>query len=90
MGFAKTLNPSYEPVVTLRGERGIWQRPYWEHTIHDDRDFVAHMDYISFQPGEARFGRAPGGMAALLVSSLCRRRAVPSGVDGRRRAARDG
>jgi len=38
--FAKSL-PVGEPrslVMTNRGERGIWQRRYWEHTIRDDRD----------------------------------------------------
>jgi putative transposase len=38
------------PVMTSRGERGIWQRRYWEHTIRDDRDFAAHMDYTHFNP----------------------------------------
>jgi hypothetical protein len=33
-----------------RGERGIWQRRYWEHTIRDDRDYAAHMDYTHFNP----------------------------------------
>jgi putative transposase len=33
-----------------RGERGIWQRRYREHTIRDDRDFAAHMDYAHFNP----------------------------------------
>ena len=33
-----------------RGERGIWQRRYWEHTIRDDRDYAAHMDYVHFNP----------------------------------------
>ena len=50
--FAKSL-PVGEPrslVMTTRGERGIWQRRYWEHTIRDDRDFAAHMDYIHFNP----------------------------------------
>jgi putative transposase len=32
------------------GERAIWQRRYWEHTIRDDRDYTAHMDYIHFNP----------------------------------------
>jgi hypothetical protein len=32
------------------GERGIWQRRYWEHTIRDDRDLAAHLDYIHFNP----------------------------------------
>jgi len=33
-----------------KGERGIWQRRFWEHTIRDDRDYTAHMDYIHFNP----------------------------------------
>jgi putative transposase len=33
-----------------KGERGIWQRRYWEHTLCDERDFAAHCDYIHFNP----------------------------------------
>jgi len=33
-----------------RGERGIWQRRYWEHSIRDEQDFVAHMNYVHFNP----------------------------------------
>jgi len=33
-----------------RNERGIWQHRFWEHTIRDDRDYAAHMDYIHFNP----------------------------------------
>jgi putative transposase len=50
--FSKSL-PDTEPrlpVMIRRGERGIWQRRYWEHTIRDDRDYAAHMDYIHFNP----------------------------------------
>jgi len=36
--------------MVRRGERGIWQRRYWEHTIRDDRDYAIHMDYIHFNP----------------------------------------
>jgi putative transposase len=44
--FVKCLpaGESRSPVMTSRGERGIWQRRYREHTIGDDRDFAAHMD----------------------------------------------
>ena len=52
IAFVKGL-PIGEPrsaVMTSRGERGIWQRRYWEHTIRDDRDFAAHMDYTHFNP----------------------------------------
>ena len=37
-------------VMIQRGERGIWQRRYWEHTIRDDQDLAAHLDYIHFNP----------------------------------------
>ena len=36
--------------MARRGERGFWQRRYWEHTIRDDRDLAAHMDYTHFNP----------------------------------------
>jgi putative transposase len=34
----------------LQGERGIWQRRYWEHTIRDENDFARHVDYIHINP----------------------------------------
>ncbi len=37
-------------VRVRKGERGIWQRRFWEHTIRDDRDYAAHMDYVHFNP----------------------------------------
>jgi putative transposase len=33
-----------------RGERGIWQRRFWEHLIRDERDFRCHVDYIHWNP----------------------------------------
>jgi putative transposase len=33
-----------------RGERGIWQRRFWEHAIRDGRDFSNHIDYIHINP----------------------------------------
>ncbi|MBI3774512.1 MAG: hypothetical protein HY273_02990 [Gammaproteobacteria bacterium] len=32
------------------GERGIWHRRYWEHTIRDDEDLRRHIDYIHYNP----------------------------------------
>ena len=41
----------WRSAVRLRkGERGVWQRRFWEHTIRDDRDYAAHMDYVHFNP----------------------------------------
>ncbi len=31
-------------------EQMVWQRRYWEHTIRDDADFQAHLDYIHINP----------------------------------------
>ena len=33
-----------------KGERDIWQRRYWEHTIVDKQDLCKHIDYIHFNP----------------------------------------
>ncbi len=52
IAFAKSL-PAIEsltPVRRTRGERGIWQRRFWEHTIRDDRDYSAHIDYVHYKP----------------------------------------
>ena len=50
--FTKSL-PATEPrsaVRVRRGERGIWQRQFWEHTVRDERDYAVHMDYVHFNP----------------------------------------
>ncbi len=52
IAFVKAL-PSNERLSDVRranGERGIWQRRFWEHTIRDDRDYAAHIDYVYFNP----------------------------------------
>lgn len=33
-----------------KGERGIWQRRFWEHRIRDENDFARHVDYIHHNP----------------------------------------
>ena len=38
------------PSRAKKGERGIWQRRYWEHTLRDEGDFARHADYIHFNP----------------------------------------
>ncbi len=50
--FSKAVPDSGVPsdVMLRRGERGIWQRRYWEHTIRDARDYAVHMDYTHFNP----------------------------------------
>jgi putative transposase len=40
-----------------KGERGIWQRRYWEHTLRDENDFARHVDSIHFNPVKRGFVR---------------------------------
>jgi putative transposase len=42
------LHPGLQP--NRRGEYGLWQRRFWEHTIRDDNDLARHIDYIHFNP----------------------------------------
>ena len=50
--FVREL-PKTERLSRVRrddGERGIWQRRFWEHAIGDDVDYGTHMDYVHFNP----------------------------------------
>ena len=51
-GFSKAMpkNERRSNVRIKRGERGIWQRRYWEHLIKNDADYQAHMDYVHINP----------------------------------------
>jgi putative transposase len=42
-----------------KGERGIWQRRYWEHQIRDDNDFARHVDYIHINPVKHGYAISP-------------------------------
>lgn len=37
-------------VRVAKGERGIWQRRFWEHTLRDEADYARHIDYIHYNP----------------------------------------
>jgi putative transposase len=52
IAFAKAIpkTESLSPVRTAKGERGIWQRRFWEHTIRDEQDYAAHVDYVHINP----------------------------------------
>jgi putative transposase len=51
-GFSRKIpkNKRINKSRLLKGERGIWQRRYWEHVIRYDWDFEKHVDYIHFNP----------------------------------------
>ena len=51
-GFSRAL-PKTERRSAVRraaGERGIWQRHYWEHLIRDEADYRRHIDYVHMNP----------------------------------------
>jgi REP-associated tyrosine transposase len=41
------------------GERGIWQRRFWEHAIRGDADYAADVDYVHFNPVKHGLVAAP-------------------------------
>src|SRR3954471_18175589 len=46
-GFSRGLEPasSRSASKTIKREKGIWQRRYWEHAIRDDDDLERHANY---------------------------------------------
>ena len=60
-GFSRKL-PKTERISASRsnkGERGIWQRRYWEHQIRDEKDFSRHVDYIHYNPVKHGYVKSP-------------------------------
>lgn len=38
------------PSRTSKGERGIWQRRFWEHLVRDPADYEMHLNYCWHDP----------------------------------------
>ena len=51
-GFSRLLpkDERISPSRKTKGERGIWQRRFWEHAIRDEQDFENHLNYIHYNP----------------------------------------
>ena len=82
IAFSKSL-PAIEPRSLPRlprGERGIWQHRYWEHTIRDDRDYAVHMDYIHFNPVKHALVRRAGRVALFKLPALRGERSLSTGL----------
>lgn len=47
---ALPMNERRSQTRLRNGERGIWQRHYWEHLIRDEQDYRHHMDYVHINP----------------------------------------
>ena len=50
--FSRQIPKTDKPSASRqkRGERGIWQRRFWEHAIRDEQDFQRHIDYCYINP----------------------------------------
>lgn len=44
------INAGIKPSKNRHGEYSVWQRRFWEHTIRDDKDLEAHVNYIHYNP----------------------------------------
>ena len=51
-GFSQHLSPisGRSQSQRRRGERGIWQRRFWEHQIRSEVDLQRHVDYVHYNP----------------------------------------
>jgi putative transposase len=47
------------PARVVRGERGVWQRRFWEHLIRDEDDFGRCADYCAINPVKHGHVRRP-------------------------------
>jgi putative transposase len=52
--FTQKIEPVIRPTVfgsrQRKGVQAIWQRRFWEHSIHTECDFNHHIDYIHYNP----------------------------------------
>ena len=58
-GAAESQQNYRDANLPSKGERGLWQRRYWEHAIRDERDYQRHLDYIHYNPVKHGYARAP-------------------------------
>jgi putative transposase len=53
------LEHSVLPGQEREGRRGVWQSRFIEHTLQDERDFCAHVDYIHYNPTKHGHAKCP-------------------------------
>ena len=50
-GFSRAVaRGEVRPSLARKGERGVWQRRFWERVMRDDRDVSAHVEYCRTNP----------------------------------------
>ncbi len=60
-GINSNVLTEISPTQSMRkkGETGLWQRRFWEHTIRDEKDYARHFDYIHYNPVKHGLTAAP-------------------------------
>lgn len=49
--FTRHLVKTGTPLAKdTRGDYDLWQKRFWEHTVRDERDFEAHVNYVHINP----------------------------------------
>jgi putative transposase len=76
--FSKRISHS-ESITAARKkkrERGIWQRRFWEHLIHDEQDYEHHVNYIHFNPVKQGYVNRPSSWRYSSIHSDIQKRIV--------------
>jgi len=78
-GFSRKLSKTEHISVSRskKGERGIWQRRYWEHQIRDENDFARHVDYIHYNPVKHGYVQSPCDWAHSSIHRFVREGCLP-------------
>lgn len=83
-GFSRAIpkgdprHPEVRSASRVRsGERGIWQRRFYEHLLRDDDDFAAHVDYIHYNPVKHGHAKRPADWPYSSIHRYIRQGIVP-------------
>jgi len=60
--FSRSIKPGERISLSrhVKGERGVWQRRFWEHLIRNDEDFERHVNDIHYNPVKHGYVKTPG------------------------------
>ena len=68
-----------------RGEKGVWQRRFWEHLIRDEDDLRRHSGYIHWNPVKHGHANQPDDWEASSIHRHRRRKILPPGWEAEAR-----
>ncbi|MEW6489611.1 MAG: transposase, partial [Thermodesulfobacteriota bacterium] len=82
--LAPVTKAAATPSRLRTGEKSLWQRRFWEHTIRDDRDFAAHCEYIHYNPVKHGLCRSPADWPWSTLGRYVADGSYPAGWDEER------